>query len=140
MAHATTRGRVPIQADLLIPIRNKKYEMTCPNSSGSRHVEGLGVPWAAALAYEPAVDLDGIICVSDELSHTAEGAFIAPAFLERAGMPSDFSSAIHAGRFPSSSLKCFSGRSRSAVVGPNLLSGSPQGSLRTALRMATTRT
>lgn len=65
--------------------------MTRPNSTDSRHVESFGVPWEAAFGYEQAVELDGTIYVSGQLSHTADGAFIAPAPLDNTGTPSDFS-------------------------------------------------
>lgn len=65
--------------------------MTRPPFTGSRHVESFGVPWEDAFGYEQAVELDGTIYVSGQFSHTSDGAFIAPAPLDNAGAPSDFS-------------------------------------------------
>lgn len=65
--------------------------MTRPHPIESRHVESFGVPWEDAFGYEQAVELDGTIYVSGQLSHTSDGAFISPAPLDNAGAPSDFS-------------------------------------------------
>ena len=65
--------------------------MTRPPPIESRHVESFGVPWEDAFGYEQAVELDGTIYVSGQLSHTSDGAFISPAPLDNAGAPSDFS-------------------------------------------------
>lgn len=64
--------------------------MTHPTPTDSRHVESFGVPWEAAFGYEQALELDGIIYLSGQLSHTSDGEFIAPAPLDDAGRPSDF--------------------------------------------------
>lgn len=65
--------------------------MTYPNSTNNRQVESFGVPWEDAFGYEQAVELDGTIYVSGQLSHTRDGTFVAPAALNDAGVPNEFS-------------------------------------------------
>src|SRR5690554_6433610 len=65
--------------------------MTGSHMTDNRQVENFGVPWEAVFGYEQAVELDGTIYVSGQLSHTSDGVFIAPAALDSAGRPSDFS-------------------------------------------------
>jgi enamine deaminase RidA (YjgF/YER057c/UK114 family) len=58
---------------------------------GLRKAESFGVPWEAVFGYEQAIEQDGVIYLSGQLSHDMEGKFVAPAPLDAAGRPSDFS-------------------------------------------------
>jgi enamine deaminase RidA (YjgF/YER057c/UK114 family) len=57
----------------------------------SPQYEQLGVPWEEAYGYVQAVKVGNVIYVSGQLSHGLDGKLIAPATLNAAGRPSDFS-------------------------------------------------
>jgi enamine deaminase RidA (YjgF/YER057c/UK114 family) len=65
--------------------------MTSTDRSHNRHVESFGAPWEALFGYEQAVEQDGIIYISGQLSHEADGTLVAPAALDASGRPRDFS-------------------------------------------------
>lgn len=50
-----------------------------------------GVPWEEAYGYPQAVQVGNTIYVSGQLSHDEGGKLVAPASLDAAGRPSDFS-------------------------------------------------
>lgn len=57
----------------------------------SKEVANHGVPWESAFGYAQAVKVGNIICISGQLSHGPDGTLIAPAALDGAGRPKDFS-------------------------------------------------
>jgi enamine deaminase RidA (YjgF/YER057c/UK114 family) len=54
--------------------------------------EQFGVPWEDAYGYVQAVQLGDTIRLSGQLSHDLEGNLVAPAALDHAGRPLDFTS------------------------------------------------
>lgn len=56
-----------------------------------RKVANFGVAWEGAYGYVQAVQVKDTIYVSGQLSHDAEGNFIAPAELDKTGKPVDYS-------------------------------------------------
>jgi len=66
--------------------------MSTPDQNVVRQAESFGVPWEAAFGYEQAVEQDGVVYLSGQLSHDMDGALVAPASLDAAGVPVDFSS------------------------------------------------
>jgi enamine deaminase RidA (YjgF/YER057c/UK114 family) len=56
----------------------------------NRQVVNFGVPWEDAFGYAQAVQLDGIIYISGQLSHQKDGTMVAPAQLDDVGKPMDF--------------------------------------------------
>ncbi|WEX90498.1 Rid family hydrolase [Sinorhizobium garamanticum] len=57
-----------------------------------KKIANFGVPWENAYGYSQAVQVKDIIYVSGQLSHDKEGNLVAPAKLDSAGRPIDFSS------------------------------------------------
>ncbi|WP_100675023.1 Rid family hydrolase, partial [Sinorhizobium meliloti] len=51
----------------------------------------FGVPWEDAYGYAQAIKLGDTIYVSGQVSHDEKGNFVAPAALDGAGKPVDFS-------------------------------------------------
>ena len=51
----------------------------------------LVVPWEEAFGYAQAIKVGSTIYVSGQLSHDQEGQLVAPALLDGAGRPHDFS-------------------------------------------------
>src|SRR5690606_17194704 len=65
--------------------------MNEPTDKAIRQAESFGVPWEAAFGYEQAVEQDGVIYLSGQLSHDMAGALVAPARVDAARRPVDFS-------------------------------------------------
>lgn len=57
----------------------------------TRQVKNFGVPWEDAFGYVQAVQFQGVIYISGQLSHSKDGALVAPAPLDDNGRPADFS-------------------------------------------------
>ncbi|TDR95038.1 RidA family protein [Enterovirga rhinocerotis] len=57
----------------------------------NRKVASHGVAWESTYGYVQAVQVDDTIYLSGQLSHDSEGNFVAPAELDGAGRPVDFS-------------------------------------------------
>lgn len=64
-----------------------------PTAPAAIHKEAayLGAPWEDAYGYAQAVKVGAVIRVSGQLSHDQNGKLIAPAALDAAGRPADFS-------------------------------------------------
>lgn len=65
--------------------------MTDRTGSVSKEVANHGVAWESAYGYAQAVKVGNIIYISGQLAHDPDGAMIAPAALDAAGRPKDFS-------------------------------------------------
>ncbi|RZJ46016.1 MAG: RidA family protein [Brevundimonas sp.] len=65
--------------------------MTTLLASETRTLAYHGVPWEDAYGYAQAVQVGTTVYISGQLSHDAAGALIAPAPLDDAGRPRDFS-------------------------------------------------
>ncbi|WP_019831911.1 Rid family hydrolase [Sphingomonas sp. PR090111-T3T-6A] len=59
--------------------------------AASKDTAYFGVPWEEAYGYAQAVRVGDTIYVSGQLAHDADGNLIAPAALDDAGKPRDFS-------------------------------------------------
>ena len=60
------------------------------NKNG-KEVASLGMPWEKAYGYAQAVRVKNTIYVSGQLSHDADGNFVAPAALDSSGVSTDTS-------------------------------------------------
>jgi enamine deaminase RidA (YjgF/YER057c/UK114 family) len=58
--------------------------------AADRRLAHFGVPWEDAYGYAQAVASRGILYVSGQLSHDAQGNLIAPAPIDEAGRVTDF--------------------------------------------------
>ncbi|MEY9535806.1 RidA family protein [Sinorhizobium fredii] len=56
-----------------------------------KKIANFGVPWEKSYGYSQAVRIKDIIYVSGQLSHDKMGNLVAPARLDSAGRPIDFS-------------------------------------------------
>ncbi|MDG2528549.1 Rid family hydrolase [Caulobacter endophyticus] len=65
--------------------------MSANVEASSKKLAHLGAPWEDAYGYAQAVLVGDTIHVSGQLSHDEAGALIAPAELDEAGKPRDFS-------------------------------------------------
>lgn len=61
------------------------------NTRSNRKVANHGVSWESAYGYVQAIQVKDTIYLSGQLSHDGEGNFVAPADLDEAGRPIDFS-------------------------------------------------
>lgn len=61
------------------------------NTRTNRKVANHGVSWESAYGYVQAIQVKDTIYLSGQLSHDGEGNFVAPADLDKAGRPVDFS-------------------------------------------------
>lgn len=60
-------------------------------SLGRKKAANFGVPWEAAYGYFQAIQVKDTVYLSGQLSHDDEGNFVAPAELDEAGRPADYS-------------------------------------------------
>ncbi|SDP22936.1 Enamine deaminase RidA, house cleaning of reactive enamine intermediates, YjgF/YER057c/UK114 family [Ralstonia sp. 25mfcol4.1] len=65
--------------------------MTTNQNSLEKKTAYWGVPWEDAYGYAQAVQVGEDIYVSGQLSHDSNGQLVAPAALDEAGKPRDFS-------------------------------------------------
>ncbi|MGH6861764.1 MAG: RidA family protein [Phyllobacterium sp.] len=56
-----------------------------------RKTASFGVPWESVYGYVQAVQVKDTIYLSGQLSHDSDGNFIAPAELDKAGKPVNYS-------------------------------------------------
>lgn len=56
-----------------------------------KKVVSFGVPWESAYGYVQAIQIKDTIYLSGQLSHDSDGNFVAPAELDEAGRPVDYS-------------------------------------------------
>lgn len=61
------------------------------NTKLTKKVANLGVAWESNFGYVQAVQVKDTIYLSGQLSHDSEGNFVAPAELDVAGRPVDYS-------------------------------------------------
>lgn len=61
------------------------------NTKPRRKVANHGVAWEKAYGYVQAIQVEDTIYLSGQLSHDGEGNFVAPAELDGAGRPVDYS-------------------------------------------------
>jgi len=61
------------------------------NTKLVKKVANFGVAWEGAYGYVQAIQVKDTIYLSGQLSHDVEGNFIAPAELDKAGKPVDYS-------------------------------------------------
>lgn len=64
--------------------------MYCANTLSGRRAANFGVSWEDAYGYAQAVEVEGIVYVSGQLSHDRNGALVAPAPLDDARRPTSF--------------------------------------------------
>ncbi|MGY8526197.1 Rid family hydrolase [Paracidovorax citrulli] len=65
--------------------------MTSQANTPEKKTAYWGVPWEEAYGYAQAVRVGNDIYVSGQLSHDSNGQLVAPAELDEAGKPADFS-------------------------------------------------
>lgn len=61
------------------------------NTKLIKKVASFGVPWESGYGYVQAIQVKDTIYLSGQLSHDSEGKFVAPAELDEAGRPVDYS-------------------------------------------------
>lgn len=65
--------------------------MVGSSKARERRVANFGVPWEGAYGYAQAVEVDGVIYVSGQVSHDRNGTLIAPAPLDSTRRPTSYS-------------------------------------------------
>lgn len=61
------------------------------NTQMTKRVANFGVAWEAGFGYVQAIQVKDTIYLSGQLSHDSDGNFVAPAELDKAGRPIDYS-------------------------------------------------
>ena len=65
--------------------------MSNATTANGKEAAYFGVPWEDAFGYAQAIKVGDTIYVSGQLSHDEKGNLIAPASLDEAGKPAEFS-------------------------------------------------
>lgn len=65
--------------------------MPDPTAAIDKEAVYFGVPWEDDYGYAQAIKVGDILYISGQLSHDEKGNLVAPASLDKAGRPADFS-------------------------------------------------
>lgn len=60
-------------------------------TKSTKQVANFGVPWESSYGYVQAIQVKDTVYLSGQLSHDSDGNFVAPAKLDEAGRPVDYS-------------------------------------------------